>query len=163
MDKKKQNYLFYFFLFVIFVYLRWSCNNWNDRLTGENGKVTTAHVYAWSRNDNNWQANYIYKVGDAYYTEESSSIPNSLQDVDLEKEPIHCFPVAYDQTKPSIHMVLWKNKHSDIMPLGSIIEGLENKNEIISNYMLGWHGVNQKADINNQSEISKYKEVAPHQ
>ena len=154
-NKKLITIVFYVGIAIFCIVIFRRCNEWHNRLTGENGKLTVAHVFKSNRVKSAKYYHYIYKIGKNFYSESTSgSNVNSFKD-----NPVQCFLVAYDQTDHTIHIVIWSYKYDNLIPLGKLISGISNKNKLIKNHTIGWNGLSPRADKNDWNEINEYKDL----
>nr|WP_321235304.1 hypothetical protein [uncultured Psychroserpens sp.] len=154
-QKKIINIVFYLGLIIFCIVLFRRCNQWHERLTSDNGKLTVAHVFTSNKVKSTTYYHYAYKVGDNYFSESTSGSNVS----DFKNHPIQCFLVAYDQTDPSVHTVIWSYKFDSIIPIGEQISGIQNKNELIKKHTVGWNGLSPCADKNDWDKIKAYDKL----
>jgi hypothetical protein len=150
----------YFLLILIplgitIIYFR--CTSWYQKLSGQDGHLTVAHVY--NLHTIKWDTyyDYIYKVGENYYTE--STTKNNMNSSN-DSLSLQSFLVSYYLPDPTIHTVIWSYQFDTILPLGLNLDSVTFDKSLIRKHTLGWNGLSPRSKANDTNEIANYQRIA---
>lgn len=147
--------LFYALIFLIFLtYIFFRSNSYYNKLSGKDGEVTVAHVYQRDTGSRGHiYYDYIYKVGDNYYSTSTSG--SNLKNLDSVCPQY--FLLSYYKLDPTIHTVIRSYRFDTIIPLGLNLDTLNFDRNLIRKHTIGWGGLSPKADINDEKAMDEYE------
>ena len=153
---RKSIITFLIILSIILAIVYYRRTTWYNKLSGEESRLTVAHVFDESKVKGTIYYHYLYKVGDDYYyTSSSGSNVNNLESIRPQ-----CFLVSYNQKDPTVHIVLFSYKFDSVVPLGSKLDTLKvDKTKLVKQHTSFWAGTSPTSEKNNQEQIAKYNEI----
>ena len=141
--------------FIFVINFRW--NKWQKHLNSKNRTITYCYVYDYSSSSNSTAVyyDYVYKVENQFYYESTSG--RNVNKLDLEKGKIQVFTLVASNTDPSIHCVIWSQKHKYNNQYGEKLD-IKLTPEIIKKFTRGI-GLSARGEID-QKEVDKFIELS---
>jgi hypothetical protein len=150
----KRTLIFLFSLVAVLALVYWMRHHWRRKLSGDDGDLTIVHVYSSFEIKGKRYYEYIYKVGNDYYSDATagSNVTHEGDSMNLQY-----FPVSYYRKDPRIHVVLWSYKIKDKVPLGLNLDSLSlDKSALVKKHTSLWSGLSPTADKNDIKALQNY-------
>lgn len=138
---------------LFFVFLLHIQNIRYNELTSKDAITTVCHVFDSYNNRGVIYYDYIYKVGEDFYT----CSANGVKTIDFFSEPIQSFLLVYDEKKPSHHTILRDQKIEGVIEIGTILETPNSLDSIIKKNTTHMNTAVPTAYKNDVEEILKYR------